>query len=68
MKRGWRIIFGIAVVAVIVGALCFGVGMFTGADMERIVQNVNNQFHLDAYLASYTDYIGQLFQFIKNLF
>lgn len=68
MKRGWRVILGIVVVAVVVGALCFGVGLLTGAEVDRILQNLNDHFHLDAYLAAYADYFEQLFQFMKNLF
>ena len=68
MKKGWRVIFGIVVVAVILGAVCFGVGLLTGADTARILQNLNSHYHLDAYAKAYTDYILQLFQFIKNLF
>ena len=68
MKKGWRVILGIVLVAVILGAVCFGVGLLTGADMARIVQNLNVHFHLDAYVKAYTDYALQLVQFIKNLF
>ncbi len=68
MKKGWRVILGIVLVAVILGAVCFGVGLLTGEDMARILQNMDSHFHLDAYAKAYTDYILQLFQFIKNLF
>ena len=36
MKKGWRVILGIVLVAVIFGGLCCGVGLLTGADSERI--------------------------------
>ncbi len=68
MKNGWRVILGIVVVAVVVGALCCGVGVLTGADTARILQNLNDHFHLDAYITAYTDYAKQILKFLGNLF
>lgn len=68
MKKGWRIILGIVLGAILVGAVCFGVGLLTGADMARIMQNLNDHYHLSAYLNAYMDYAARLFQNLKNLF
>ena len=68
MKKGWRIILGIVLAAILVGAVCFGVGLLTGADMARIMQNLNDHYHLSAYLNAYMDYATRLFQNLKNLF
>ena len=32
MKNGWRIILIIAAAAILLGCVCFGVGVLTGAD------------------------------------
>ena len=37
MKKGWRIILGIVLVAVVLGGLRCGVGLLTGADSIREV-------------------------------
>ena len=36
MRTGWRIILTIVVVAILLGAICFGVGLLTGANPDRI--------------------------------
>ena len=38
MKTGWRIILTIVVLVILLGAICFGVGLLTGADSARITQ------------------------------
>ena len=46
MKKGWRIILGIVLVAVIFGGLCCGVGVLTGADRERIIMNLDEHYQV----------------------
>lgn len=65
MKKGWRIIFGVVLVAVILGGLCCGVGLLTGADIDRIVLNLEEHYQLMTYVNSYTAFVTNLFQ---NLF
>ncbi len=67
MKKGWHIILGIVIVALIVGALSMGVGFLTGADSARILQNLDDHFQLRAYVDAYKDYAVQLFQYLKSL-
>ena len=45
MKNGWRIILIIAAAAILLGCVCFGVGVLTGADTDRI-QALYEQMHL----------------------
>ena len=68
MKDGWRIILIIAAVAILLGCVCFGVGMLTGAETDRILQNLNNNYHLDTYVEVYTGYLTQLGQWASGLF
>ena len=68
MKDGWRIILIIAAAAILLGCVCFGVGMLTGAETDRILQNLNNNYHLDTYVEVYTGYLTQLGQLAAGLF
>ncbi len=68
MKKGWRIILGIVLVAVIFGGLCCGVGILTGADADRIILNLDEHFHVMSYINHYSNYILQLFQHFGKIF
>ncbi len=68
MKSGWRIILMIAGVGILLGCVCFGVGMLTGAETDRILQSLNNNYHLNTYIEVYTAYLGQLAQYAAGLF
>ena len=67
MKKGSQIILGIVIVAIVVGGLCIGVGFLTGADSARIVQNLDDHFQLRAYVDAYTNYAGELLQYVRSL-
>ena len=60
MRNGWRIILTIVVVAILLGAICFGVGLLTGGSPDRVLQSVNEDYHLNAWLEAYSNYAGQL--------
>ncbi len=68
MNKGWRIILGIVMAALILGGVCIGVGMLTGADSGRIIQSLDEHFQLNAYVEAYTAYAGQLLQYVRSLF
>ena len=68
MKKGWRVILGIVLVALIVGGICVGVGLLTGADSARITQNLDEHYHLNAYIDAYINYGKELFQYFANQF
>lgn len=68
MKKGWRVILGIVLVALIVGGICFGVGILTGADSVRITQNLDEHFRLSAYINAYTNYARELIQYFTQYF
>ena len=67
MKKGWHLILGIVLVAIVVGAICFGVGLLTGADTARIIQNLDEHFRLTSYVKAYTDYFVQLWNYFTHL-
>ncbi len=55
MKRGWLIIGVIVLIAVLVGTVCIGVGLVTGADMARIFSVLDSRYHLDLYVQYFND-------------
>ncbi len=67
MKKGWRIIFGVFLVAVILGGLCCGVGLLTGADSNRIILNLEEHYQLMTYVNTYTAFITNLFRNVFRL-
>ena len=67
MKKGWRVILGIVLVALVLGGLCTGVGFLTGADTQRILQNVNDHYRLTEYAQAYVGYYKQMFQQLTRL-
>ncbi|MBQ4651965.1 MAG: hypothetical protein IJB78_04545 [Oscillospiraceae bacterium] len=55
MKKGWLIIGVIVLIAVLVGTVCIGVGLVTGADMARIFSVLDSRYHLDLYVQYFND-------------
>ena len=68
MKKGWRVILGIVLVAVMFGGLCCGVGILTGADSDRIILNLDEHYQIMTYINTYTAYVTDLFQKLTQLF
>ena len=52
MKKAWRIILIIVVIAIAVGAVSAGVGILTGADFERVSttleERIAQRYNVDA--------------------
>lgn len=55
MKKGWYIVLVIVLAALLLGAVCIGVGFITGADSARIFAVLDNKYGITLY----TDYITQ---------
>ena len=49
MKSGWKIILIVVVIAILLGAICIGVGAMTGADFSRIWATLDNRYHVGMY-------------------
>ena len=67
MKNSWRIILIIAALGLLLGGICFGVGILTGAETDRILQSLNNDYHLNTYVDAYTEYFRQVFRYVGSL-
>ena len=55
MKSGWKIILIVVVIALLLGALCMGVGAMTGADFSRIWATLDSRYHVDMYYQYFTE-------------
>ena len=49
MKKGWKIVIALVLVALLLGAVCVGVGFLTGADMARIYSVLDDRYSITAY-------------------
>ena len=50
MKKGWKIVFTIFLIVVVIGIVGVGVGMLTGAEFTRIFSVLDDQYHIDMWL------------------
>ena len=50
MKKGWKIVFTIFLIVVVIGIVGVGVGMLTGAEFTRIYSVLDDQYHIDMWL------------------
>ena len=50
MKKGWKIVFTIFLIVVVIGIIGVGVGMLTGAEYTRIYSVLDDQYHIDMWL------------------
>ena len=50
MKKGWKIVFTIFLIVVVIGIVGVGVGMLTGAEFTRIYSVLDDQYHIDMSL------------------
>ena len=66
MKKGWRVILIIVLVAVLLGAVCVGVGLVTGADSVRILGVLDDRFNFTAYVNAYSAYADQVTDIIRE--
>ena len=58
MKKAWKVIFTIVLIAVLLGALCVGVGLLTGAKMDVIYSVLDDRYHVEVYYQYVLDVIN----------
>lgn len=49
MAKGWKIIIAISFAAIVLGGVCIGVGLLTGAEFERIFNTLDQRYMLTDY-------------------
>ena len=64
MKKAWSVIFTVALVVFMLGALCVGVGLLTGAKMDVIYQVLNENYHIEVYY----QYVLDVFNAVASAF
>lgn len=58
MKKGWKIVLIIVAVALVLAAVCFGVGMITGANFDRITDGLE-QFFAESYNIDFDSLVNE---------
>ena len=49
MRRVWPIVMTVVLIVVLIGAVSVGVGLITGANMDRVFNLLDNQYNLTIY-------------------
>lgn len=62
MSKSWRVISLVVLIAILLGAVCVGVGLVTGGEWDRIYSTLDARYHIDMYI----DYIGDVFTVLKD--
>ena len=52
--------------AVLLGAVCVGVGLMTGADAMRVYSTLDERYNISAYQQAYTQYAGELMDAVSE--
>lgn len=60
MKKAWRAICIVVLIAILLGAVAIGVGVMTGADMNRIYSVLDNRYHFEVYIEYFNQVLGAL--------
>ena len=67
MKKIWKVIGVIVLVFALIGAICVGIGLFTGADAARIYSIVDKQFNIGQLINGYRTQVNQIMQNAASL-
>lgn len=66
MKKGWKIIGVLVLVVIILGGICLGVGIMTGAEYSRIYDVLNSKYGISSLYQSITQYFNELSEIISS--
>ena len=64
MKKGWRVIIIIVLVAVLLGGVSLAVGYMTGAETTRIMDTLDARYNINMWI----DWISQVYGEIALVF
>lgn len=67
MKGAWKVIITIALIAALIGALCMGVGLLTGAKMDVIYQVLDDRYHVEVYYRYVLDVINAVAGWVRQI-
>jgi len=68
MKKTGKLLGTIIVVVFVLGLVCIGAGIVTGAEKDRIYNVLDNRFQLESTLHLYSQYFSQIGSTVLNLF
>ncbi len=57
MSKGWRIIGGLVLMLLLLGAICIGVGFMTGGDIVEVYSSLNDKYQLSSYWDRRTEFV-----------
>lgn len=60
MKKGWRLIILVVLVAVLLGAVAVAVGFMTGAETTRIYSVLDARYNLQGWYHYFLDVYSQI--------
>jgi len=49
MRKAWQIVIAVVLIVVLIGAVSVGVGLITGANMDRVFNVLDNEYNLTIY-------------------
>lgn len=63
MKKAWKVIFTVVLIAILLGALCVGVGLLTGARLDNIYDILEERYNLEVYYR----YVGEVINAVSSV-
>ena len=67
MKKGWKIVGVVVLVIIVLGAICVGIGLLTGADGERIYNVLDQEYNITSFYQQVMDGIQSLKDSISSM-
>ena len=60
MKKGWRVIIIIVLVAVLLGGVSLAVGFMTGAEATRIMDTLDARYNINMWIDWFSQVYGEI--------
>lgn len=60
MKKGWRVIIIIVLVAVLLGGVSLAVGFMTGAETTRIMDTLDARYNINMWIDWFSQVYGEI--------
>ena len=60
MKKGWRVIILIVLVAVLLGGVSLAVGFMTGAETTRIMDTLDARYNINMWIDWFSQVYGEI--------
>ena len=68
MKKGWRVILSVVLVALFLGGACIAFGILPGADTARVTQNLEEHMHVTTYAQMVITQAQEVWTHITGIF